>query len=63
MFKPEPKCPVYLTIYEFVSKEAMEAFYADPIFTSGGDEWEKVGKPATDLKWCAEYETIKTLER
>jgi hypothetical protein len=63
MFKPEPKCPVYLTVYEFVSKETMEAFYTDPIFTSGGDEWEKVGKPAMDLKWCAEYETIKTLER
>jgi hypothetical protein len=57
------KCPPYLTVYEFVSKEAMEAFYTDPVFTSGGDEWEKVGKPAMDLKWCANYVTVKTLER
>lgn len=63
MFKPEPKCPPYLTMYEFVSKEAMEAFYSDPVFTSGGDEWEKTGKPVLDLQWCAEYETVKKLER
>jgi hypothetical protein len=63
MFKAEPACPQYLTIYEFVSKEAMEAFYKDPIFTSAGKEWEKIGKPAMDLKWCAKYETIKSLER
>jgi hypothetical protein len=63
MFKPEPKCPVYLTVYEFLSKEAMDAFYTDPVFTSGGDEWEKVGKPTMDLQWCAIYRTIKNLER
>ena len=63
MFKPEPKCPVYLTIYEFIIKEAMDNFYTDPVFTSGGNEWEKVGKPAMDLKWSANYVTIKTLER
>jgi hypothetical protein len=63
MFKPEPKCPVYLTIYEFISQSAVDAFYTDPVFTAGGKEWEEVGKPTMDLKWCANYVTIKTLER
>jgi len=63
VFKPEPKCPPYLTVYEFVSKEAMDAFYTDPVFTSGGKEWEETGKPAMDLQWCANYETTKSLER
>jgi hypothetical protein len=62
-FKAEPKCPPYLTVYEFISQEAMEAFYTDPVFTAGGKEWEKVGMPAMDLQWCAEFERIKSLER
>jgi hypothetical protein len=57
------KSPPYLTVYEFESKAAMEAFYTDPVFTSGGEEWEKTGMPAMDLQWCANYETIKILER
>ena len=63
MGKPEPRCPPYLTVYEFASKKAMEDFYTDPVFTSGGKEWEEVGMPAMDLQWCAEYKTVKTLER
>jgi|WetSurMetagenome_2_1015567.scaffolds.fasta_scaffold79446_1 hypothetical protein len=63
MGKAEPKCPPYLTIYEFISQAAMEAFYTDPVFTSGGKEWEEVGQPCMDLQWCANYVTIKTLER
>jgi hypothetical protein len=63
VFKAEPKCPPYLTVYEFISQSAMESFYSDPVFTSGGKDWEEKGQKVMDLQWCANYETVKTLER
>lgn len=55
--------PEYVTVYDFESKEAMEAFYQHPVFTGAKKEWEEIGRPAMDLQWAACYESVITLER
>lgn len=62
VFGPEPKCPPYLTVIEFISYAAMEGFYANPVFNAAGERG-KTGLPAMDLQWRAVFECIRSLER
>ncbi len=57
------KSPDYITIYDFESKEAMEAFYQHHIFTGAKKDWEETGQSVMDLQWAACYESVKILER
>ena len=53
----------YVTVYDFESREAMDAFYKDPIFTEAGPDWRERGLPVTDLQWAACYESVTCLSR
>ena len=57
------KSPEYITIYDFESKEAREAFYQHQIFTGARKDWEEIGQPVMDLQWAACYDSVKILER
>ena len=39
----------YVTIYDFESEAAMNAFYQEPVFTGAKQDWEEIGQPAMEL--------------
>ena len=53
----------YVTVYDFESEAAMNAFYDDPVFTGGRKDWEEIGQPAMDLLFAACYESVTALQR
>jgi uncharacterized protein (TIGR02118 family) len=54
----------YLAIYEFESKEAMEAFPASPEFAAAVEDFENKKKDiGFNAKWAASYELIKSWKR
>jgi len=54
----------YLAIYEFESKEAMEAFPKSPAFAAAIKDYENIKeKIGFSLKWVASYELIKSWKR
>jgi antibiotic biosynthesis monooxygenase (ABM) superfamily enzyme len=66
MFMPmarDGKSHDYVTVYDFESEAAMNAFYQSPVFTGAKDDWEKKGQPVMDLQWAACYESVISLER
>jgi hypothetical protein len=66
MFMPmaqDGKSHDYVTVYDFETKEAMEAFYQSPVFTDAKKDWEETGQSVMDLQWAACYESVISLER
>lgn len=58
--EPDKK-PTYLAIYEYDSKEAMDALSASPEFKAAIEEMQTTQKSCKfDLKGAAAYEPIKT---
>ena len=58
------ECAKYLAIYEFESKEALEAFPGSPEFAAAIDDFEKQREDVGfTMKWAASYELIKSWER
>jgi uncharacterized protein (TIGR02118 family) len=58
------KKPRYLAIYEYDSKEALDALAESPEFKAAIAEMQETWKGKMfDLKWAASYEPIKTWER
>jgi antibiotic biosynthesis monooxygenase (ABM) superfamily enzyme len=53
----------YVTVYDFESEAAMNAFYQSPVFTDAKQGWEEIGQPAMDLQWAACYESVITRDR
>ncbi len=54
----------YLALYEYESKEAMDAFAKSPEFAAAMEEMQGTWKGGGfDIKWRASYEPIKTWER
>ena len=58
------ECAKYLAIYEFESKEALEAFPKSPEFAAAIDDFEKQREDVGfGIRWAASYELIKSWER
>lgn len=57
------KSPMYVTVYEFDTRENMNAFYRPAIMSEADKHFEAKGKSAVDIYWAACYEPAKTLER
>lgn len=56
--------PKYLALYEFESKEAMDAFESSPEFAAAMKDMDETGENSGfELKWVVAYEPIKTWER
>jgi uncharacterized protein (TIGR02118 family) len=57
-------CPVYLAIYEFDSKEDLEANYKSPEFAAAMAEMEQSWPGGGfDIKWAGNYAPMKTWEK
>jgi hypothetical protein len=65
LFKPwaPGEIPPYVTIYDFETKELMDAFYQSPVFVDSMKEWEEIGQLVMDLRWAANYESVINLNR
>jgi uncharacterized protein (TIGR02118 family) len=55
--------PKYLAIYEYDTKEAMDAQHESPEFKAAIAEMQGSWLGKFDLKWAAGYEPIKTWEK
>jgi len=56
--------PRYIAVYEFDTKEALEAYSKSPEFKAAIDEMNATWKGDTfDIKWSVHCEPIKTWER
>jgi len=54
--------PTYLALYEFESKEALDAMHDSPEFKAAMEEMDETWKDGgIDLQWIVPYEHIKTL--
>jgi heme-degrading monooxygenase HmoA len=54
----------FLTIYEFESKESMDAFPKSPAFAAAIKDYEnKKEEVGFNLKWATSYELIKSWKR
>jgi heme-degrading monooxygenase HmoA len=54
----------YLAIYEYDSKDEMDAFPKSPEFKAAIDEMNETWKGSMfEIKWAANYEPIKTWEK
>jgi uncharacterized protein (TIGR02118 family) len=55
----------YLAIYEFDTKEALDAYSRSPEFKAAIEEMEDTLKkePLFELKWAVAYEPLKTWEK
>ena len=60
----ERNCSRYLTIYEFESEAALEAFPESPAFAAAVSDYEK-NKEAVGftMRWAGVYELIRSWER
>ena len=57
-------CTKYLTLYEYVSKEAADGWEKTAEFAEGMKELQETWKDGgLDLKWGIAYEQIKTWEK
>ena len=64
MIDDKDKKPRYLAIYEYDSKEALNAFPQSPEFKAAIAEMQTTWKGNMfDIKWAASYEPIQTWER
>ena len=60
----DEKSGKFLAIYEFESKEAMEAFPLSPEFAAAVEDFEKnKRKVGFSLEWSASYELIESWKR
>lgn len=56
--------PLYVTIYEFNSKEELAGFYEKGMIPSDGVPFKKEILPdSVDFLWAGYYEPVKTLEK
>ena len=54
----------YLALYEYESKEALDAFFKSPEFAAALEEMQGTWKGGEiDIKWTATYEPIQAWER
>lgn len=53
----------YVTVYDFETEAAMNAFYQAPVFTGTKKDWEENGLPVTDVQFAGCYESVIKLER
>jgi hypothetical protein len=59
-----PQSPLYVTIYEFDSKEAVADFYKNIMMPSaGGPLKNKLLPDSVDVFWSGYYEPVETLEK
>jgi hypothetical protein len=65
MIDPDKEKAKFLAIYEFESKEALEAYSRSHEFKAAIDEMEETLKQYKlfDLKWAVGYEQMKTWEK
>lgn len=58
------ECAKYLVLYEFESKEAMDAFHKSPEFAAAIEDFENMREKVDfSLKWASAYELIRSWER
>lgn len=62
-FQSGDACVQYLTIYEFDSKEALEAFGKSEVMTIAKKEYEEGYAEVAEGMWTGWWEPMKTLER
>jgi len=56
--------PTYLTVYEFESQKAYEAFTTSPEYAAARKEMSETWKEGGfEIKWRVQYEPIKTWKR
>jgi hypothetical protein len=59
-----PLSPVYVTLYEFDSKEDIDAFYRKVMMPSAGGQLKDNLLPSSvELYWAGYYEPVLTLEK
>jgi antibiotic biosynthesis monooxygenase (ABM) superfamily enzyme len=56
-------CPQYLAIYEFDTKEDLEAFIKSPAADAAKKEFEQTWNNCGEFLWSGWYEPVKMLER
>ena len=56
-------CPQYVVIYEFDTKEDLEAFLKSDASQAGRKEFEEGWKGFGEFLWSGWYEPVKELER
>ena len=62
-FKSGDKCPQYLTIYEFDTKEDLEAFSKSEAMEIAKKEYDEGYAEVAEGLWTGWWEPMKTLER
>ena len=60
MIEDKAKKPKYLAVYEFDTKEDLDALMKSPEFKAAIEEMQGTWKGDNFLKWAAAYEPIKT---
>ncbi len=64
IIKEIEESPRYLAIYEFESHKDYEAFESSPELATSREEFKETWKEGGfEIKWRAQYETIKTWQR
>ena len=59
----EVHSPDYLTVYEFGSQAAADAFYTLPMMKKAAEHWMAHGQAITDVAFAGLYRPLITLER
>lgn len=55
--------PLYLTTYEFESKEDLDAFYQSPQMKAAEKHYKENAPAILDVLWAGGYESLITLQR
>ena len=64
ILRPNEDYPMFLTIYEFESREQFEAYATSPERTAAAEDWRKIQEELkASQKWGVQFETIKTWEQ
>jgi heme-degrading monooxygenase HmoA len=58
-----PSSPQYLTVYEFESKEDLDAFYQSPQMKAAEKHYKENAPAILDVLWAGGYETVISLEQ
>ena len=62
--KPDREYPMFLTLYEFDSRQAFEEYFTSPERATAAEDFAKIQKELNaSVKWSVQYETIKTWQR